>query len=147
MVTGIDLVREQIRVAAGEPLSFGQDDVEMTGWAVECRINAEDPEAQFRPSPGVITKAAWPSGPWVRVDAGVTTGSEVQPFYDGLLAKVVTWGRDRTEAVERMRRALAECSIEGVQTTTAFHEWLLSDEDFRQGRIHTQFLSDRIAGI
>ncbi len=147
MVTGVDLVREQIRVAAGEPLSFTQDDIRLNGWSIECRINAEDPEAQFRPSPGVLTEVTWPGGPWVRVDAGVEVGSEVQPFYDSLLAKIVVWGATRDEAVARMRRALAECRLSGVQTTKAFHEWLLSDEDFRAGRIHTQFLSERIAGV
>jgi acetyl-CoA carboxylase biotin carboxylase subunit len=147
MITGLDLVREQIRVAAGEPLSFGQDDVRLNGWAVECRINAEDPEQGFRPSPGTIMEVEWPMGPWVRVDAGVGPGSQVQPFYDSLLAKVVAWGPDRETALARMRRALGELRIDGVRTTREFHLALLDDPEFQAGRIHTQFLSERIAGI
>jgi acetyl-CoA carboxylase biotin carboxylase subunit len=147
MVTGMDLVKEQIRIAAGEPLSFDQADVVMNGWAIECRINAEDPEQQFRPSPGTITAVTWPHGPDVRVDDGVQAGDQVQPFYDSLLAKVVAWGRTREEAVARMQRALTELSVEGVKTTREFHQGILSDPEFMAGNIHTQFLSERIQGI
>jgi acetyl-CoA carboxylase biotin carboxylase subunit len=147
MVTGIDLVKEQIRVAAGLPLSFRQEDVTMTGWAIECRLNAEDPEQLFRPSPGTITALEWPAGPWIRVDAGVARGSEVQPFYDSLLAKLVAWGATREEAIARMQRALSELHVEGVKTTKEFHQWLLADPEFVAGRIHTQFLSERIQGV
>jgi acetyl-CoA carboxylase biotin carboxylase subunit len=146
MITGIDIVKEQIRVAAGEPLSFREEDVQLRGWAIECRINAEDPAQQFRPSPGRITRYQVPDGPFVRVDSGAETGTEIQPFYDSLLAKVITWGRDRGEAVDRMRRALWEFQIEGVKTTLDLHRQLMEDEDFRAGRIHTNFLAERIPG-
>ena len=146
MVTGIDIVKEQIRIAAGEPLSFREQDVPLQGWSIECRINAEDPAQQFRPSPGLITRYQVPDGPFVRVDSGAEAGTEIQPFYDSLLAKVVTWGRDRTEAVDRMRRALWEFQIEGVKTTLELHRQLMEDEDFRAGRIHTNFLAERMPG-
>lgn len=146
MVTGFDIVKEQILVAAGEPLSFRQEDVRLSGWSLECRINAEDPEQGFRPSPGTLAKWREPGGPGVRVDAGVSAGSSVQPFYDSLLAKLVTWGRTREEAIARMRRALWEFEIEGVETTLDLHRRLMDDEDFRAGRVHTNFLGTRIAG-
>ncbi|MCY0885341.1 MAG: acetyl-CoA carboxylase biotin carboxylase subunit [Firmicutes bacterium] len=146
MVTGVDIVKEQIRVAAGEPLGIRQEDVTLNGWSLECRINAEDPEQGFRPSPGRIITWEEPGGPWVRVDSGVVASMEVQPFYDSLLAKVVTWGRDRTEAVARMRRALGEFRIEGVKTTLELQRAILEDPDFVAGRIHTNFLAQRVAG-
>lgn len=146
MITGIDIVKEQIRVAAGLPLSITQDDVELRGWAIECRINAEDPANQFRPSPGKVTVWQEPGGPWVRVDSGAEPGYQVQPFYDSLLAKIVTWGRTRDEAIERMRRALSEFHIEGVKTTLDLHKQLMNDEEFCAGRIHTNFLAERIKG-
>jgi acetyl-CoA carboxylase biotin carboxylase subunit len=146
-ITGIDLVAEQMRIAAGEPLGIRQEDVSLNGWAVECRLNAEDPEQLFRPSPGVITALTWPNGPWVRVDAGVTVGSEVQPFYDSLLAKIVTWGPDRGAAIRRMQRALTELAVDGVKTTREFHLGLLADPEFQAGRVHTQFLAERIPGV
>ena len=146
MVTGVDIVKEQIRVAAGEPLSIEGDHLELVGWSLECRINAEDPEQQFRPSPGLITRYDVPQGPWVRIDSGADAGTEVQPFYDSLLAKVVTWGRDRDEAVARMARALSEFRIEGVKTTLELHGQLLQDPEFRAGHIHTNFLGERIPG-
>lgn len=146
MITGIDIVKEQIRVAAGEPLSFTQDDVKLSGWAVECRVNAEDPEQQFRPSPGTVTRYELPGGPWVRVDSGAYPGYQVQPFYDSLLAKLVTWGRTRDEAVARMRRALDEFQVEGVKTTLEMHRRLMEDEEFQAGNIHTQFLAERMPG-
>ncbi|WP_053959223.1 acetyl-CoA carboxylase biotin carboxylase subunit [Sulfobacillus thermosulfidooxidans] len=146
MITGIDIVKEQIRVAAGLPLSITQDDVELRGWAIECRINAEDPANQFRPSPGKVTVWQEPGGPWVRVDSGAEPGYQVQPFYDSLLAKIVTWGRTRDEAIERMRRALGEFHIEGVKTTLDLHKQLMDDEEFCAGRIHTNFLAERIKG-
>jgi acetyl-CoA carboxylase biotin carboxylase subunit len=146
MITGIDIVKEQIRVAEGLPLSMTQADVALQGWAIECRINAEDPEHQFRPSPGHVTQWLEPGGPWVRVDSGAETGYQVQPFYDSLLAKVLTWGRSRDEAIDRMRRALSEFKIEGVKTTLELHKQLMQDEDFCAGRIHTNFLAERIKG-
>ncbi|MDA8197865.1 MAG: acetyl-CoA carboxylase biotin carboxylase subunit [Thermaerobacter sp.] len=146
MVTGIDIVKEQITIAAGEPLSFGQQDVQMSGWSIECRINAEDPEHQFRPSPGTVTKWVPALGPGVRVDEGAYPGYQVQPFYDSLLAKLVVWGRDRQEAVARMRRALYEFQVEGVHTTVGLHRQLMEDPAFVAGELSTHFLADRIAG-
>ncbi|AEJ41449.1 acetyl-CoA carboxylase, biotin carboxylase [Sulfobacillus acidophilus TPY] len=146
MVTGVDIVKEQIRVAAGLPLSITQEQVEMRGWSIECRINAEDPAQQFRPSPGTVTVWEEPGGPWVRVDAAARAGYVVQPFYDSLLAKLVVWGRDRAEAIARMRRALDEFHVEGVATTIPLHRQLMEDEAFQAGDIHINFLAERIKG-
>ncbi|PSR35235.1 MAG: acetyl-CoA carboxylase biotin carboxylase subunit [Sulfobacillus benefaciens] len=146
MVTGVDVVKEQIRVAAGLPLSISQDQVQLNGWSIECRINAEDPSKQFRPSPGTITVWHEPAGPGVRVDSGADQGYVVQPFYDSLLAKLVTWGRTREEAIARMRRALSEFRIEGVKTTLQLHQQLMEDPDFVKGDIHTNFLAERMEG-
>lgn len=146
MVTGIDIVKEQIRIAAGEPLSFAQEDVRLNGWAIECRINAEDPEHQFRPSPGTVSRWDPPQGPWVRVDEGAFLGYQVQPFYDSLLAKLIAWGRDREEAIARMRRALYEFQVEGVHTTIPLHRQLMEDPEFVAGHLSTHFLADRMAG-
>lgn len=146
MVTGVDVVKEQIRVAAGLPLSITQDEVQLSGWSIECRINAEDPDNQFRPSPGEVTVWTEPGGPWVRVDAGATTGTVVQPFYDSLLAKLVTWGRTRDEAIARMRRALQEFQVEGVKTTIGMHQQLMEDSTFIAGDIHINFLGERFKG-
>jgi len=146
MVTGVDIVKEQIRVAAGLPLSITQEQVEMRGWSIECRINAEDPAQQFRPSPGTVTVWEEPGGPWVRVDAAARAGYVVQPFYDSLLAKLVVWGRDRAEAIQRMRRALDEFHVEGVATTIPLHRQLMEDEAFQAGDIHINFLAERIKG-
>jgi acetyl-CoA/propionyl-CoA carboxylase biotin carboxyl carrier protein len=132
-VTGLDLVREQIRVAAGERLSFGQDDVALRGHAIECRINAEDVANGFRPSPGTITVYREPSGPGVRVDSGVAAGSEVTPLYDPMVAKLIVRGADRDDAIGRMLRALGEYQIEGVKTLIGFHMALLSHPCFRSG--------------
>lgn len=143
-ITGIDLVKEQIRIAAGDPLSFTQEEVQPRGWAVECRINAEDPDNRFMASPGTITRWAPPSGPWVRVDDGAYTGYTVQPFYDSLLCKVITWGRDRPEAVARMSRALREFEVEGIRTTVPLHQRLMEDADFTAGRYHTAWLEQTL---
>jgi len=140
LITGIDLVKEQVRIAAGEPLSLTQQDVQPRGWAVECRINAEDPEQRFLPSPGTITRWSPPSGPWVRVDDGAYSGYTVQTHYDSLLCKVITWGRDRSEAVVRMERALGEFEVEGIRTTVGMHRRLLQDPDFRAADYHTAWL-------
>lgn len=146
MVTGVDIVKEQIRVAAGEPLGVRQEDVHLNGWSIECRINAEDPDEGFRPSPGQVVVWREPGGPGVRVDAGAGPGYQVQPFYDSLLAKLVTWGRNREEAVQRMRRALSEFEVEGVKTTLGMHRLLMEDEAFAAGRIHINFLAERMRG-
>jgi len=145
-ITGVDIVKEQIRVAAGLPLSIAQQDVDFRGWSIECRINAEDPDHQFLPSPGTVTRWKEPGGPWVRVDAAAQDGYVVQPYYDSLLAKVTTWGRDRHEAVQRMARALDEFQVQGVKTTIDMHKALMRDEAFQQGNIHINFLAERFKG-
>jgi len=129
MVTGIDLIREQIRIAAGEGLGYKQDAVRFTGHAIECRVNAEDPE-HFVPSPGRVTLWVPPGGPHVRVDSHLMSGYTVPPHYDSLIAKIIVHGRDRPEAVARMQRALSETLVEGIKTTIPFHLKLLADPDF-----------------
>ncbi|HEY0173918.1 MAG TPA: acetyl-CoA carboxylase biotin carboxylase subunit [Pyrinomonadaceae bacterium] len=141
LVTGFDLVREQIRVAAGLPLSFTQGEVRLTGHAVECRVYAEDPEQNFMPSPGLITALRVPSGPSVRDDGGVYEGAEVSIYYDPMISKLATWGRTRAEAVERMRRALDEYAVGGIKTTLPFFREVMRDEEFIAGRLDTGFIS------
>src|SRR5205085_2800064 len=140
LVTGFDLVREQIRVAAGEPLSFTQDEVSWTGHAVECRVYAEDPEQDFMPSPGRITHLRVPAGPGVRDDGGVYEGAEVSIYYDPLISKLATWGRTRAEAVERMRRALSEYAVGGIKTTLPFFREVMRDPEFVAGQLDTGFI-------
>jgi len=140
LVTGIDLVREQISVAAGRPLSFQQKDIELCGHAIECRIYAEDPETNFMPSPGRITRLRVPHGPGVRDDGGVYEGSEVSIHYDPMISKFAVWGRDRCEAIERMRRALAEYEIGGIKTTLPFFRDVMRDTEFVNGEIDTGFI-------
>ena len=146
LVTGVDLVCEQLRMAAGEPLSFVQDDVRCEGSALEFRINAEDPDNGFMPSPGRIESLRLPGGPGVRVDAGVEAGSVVQPFYDSMVAKVLVWGRDREQALARSRRALDELAVEGVTTTRALHRRLLDWEGLVEGSAHTRSLEALLEG-
>lgn len=139
MVTGIDLIKEQIRLAAGHPLSIRQQDVVLTGHSLECRINAEDPE-RFTPSPGTITKYNPPGGFGVRVDSAMESGSVVVPYYDSMIAKLITHGRNRQESMARMRRALGEFTIEGIKTTIPLHRRILEDPDFQKGHVSTTFL-------
>jgi acetyl-CoA carboxylase biotin carboxylase subunit len=141
LVTGLDLVREQMRVAAGLPLSFTQDEVRLTGHAVECRVYAEDPEQNFMPSPGLITRLRVPAGPGVRDDGGVYEGAEVSIYYDPMISKLATWGRTRVEAIERMRRALDEYTVGGIKTTLPFFREVMRDEEFVAGRLDTGFIS------
>jgi acetyl/propionyl-CoA carboxylase alpha subunit len=141
LVTGLDLVREQILVAAGRPLSFTQDEVRLGGHAVECRVYAEDPEQNFMPSPGRITRLRVPAGPGVRDDGGVYEGAEVSIYYDPMISKLATWGRTRQEAVERMRRALDEYAVGGIKTTLPFFREVMRDEEFVAGRLDTGFIS------
>jgi acetyl-CoA carboxylase biotin carboxylase subunit len=140
MVTGIDLVREQIRIAAGEPLRFEQDQVEHRGVAIECRINAEDPSADYRPSPGQVTRWQVPGGPGVRVDTHVQTGYHVPPHYDSLLAKLIVHQPTRAEALACMRRALAEFVVEGVKTTISRHREIFNQSSFIEGEVDTTFI-------
>jgi acetyl-CoA carboxylase biotin carboxylase subunit len=143
LVTGLDLVREQLRIAAGEPLSVRQADVSWRGWAIECRINAEDPFAGWLPSPGTITALRLPAGPWVRNDAGVYEGVAIPRFYDTLVAKLVVWGVDRAAAIDRVQRALDEYRVAGIRTTLPVLRRIVAHPDFRAGRLDTAFL-DRL---
>ena len=140
-VTGLDLVAEQIAVAEGRRLRLSQASVRLDGHAIECRINAEDPAAGFRPSPGTVTSAVFPAGPGIRVDTHIQAGSAVPPQYDSLLAKLVVSGASRAEALGRLRAALARCEIGGVATTVAVHAALAADGDFAAGGVGTEFLA------
>ena len=144
MVTLTDIVRNQIRIAEGEPLGFGQDDVIMVGHAIECRINAESPDT-FTPSPGTITTFNLPGGPGVRVDTYVYPGYRVPPFYDSMIAKVIVHARTRELAIARMRRALDAMVIEGIKTTIPLHLKIMDDPDFQAGNISTRFMEDFLA--
>ena len=139
-ITGIDLVKEQLRVAAGEPLSVRQEDIVSRGHAIECRVNAEDPTADFSPRFGVIDAYVPPGGPGIRVDSHLFTGYRVPIHYDSLLAKIIAWGRDRDEAVARMARALGEFVIVGVPTTIPFLQDVMADPVFRAGEVYTDYL-------
>jgi len=142
MVTGLDLVRLQIEVAAGAKLPFKQSDLKQNGWAIECRIYAEDPMAGFVPAPGKIETLKWPEGPGVRNDAGVYAGAEVTMFYDPMISKLAVWGSSRMQAIERMRRALAEFQIAGELTTNLdFHRWIMTHPRFIQGDLDTNFIN------
>jgi len=143
MVTGFDLVKSQIRIAAGDPLGIAQQQISMNGHAIECRINAEDFENGFIPCPGLITHYRSPGGPGVRVDSHLFSGYTVPPYYDSLLAKLICWGRTREEALARMRRALGELVIDGVKTTAGFHKLLLQHEQFQKGQFYTRYVEDR----
>jgi acetyl-CoA/propionyl-CoA carboxylase biotin carboxyl carrier protein len=143
MVTGLDIVREQVRIAAGEPLSVTQEQVELRGHAIECRINAEAAHKNFAPAPGRISAYREPAGPGVRVDSGVEAGSEVTPMYDPLIAKLIVWDVDREHATRRMRRALSEYEIEGLTTLIPFHAAMLATEQWARGETGRDLLEDR----
>ena len=147
MVTGIDIVKWQLRVAAGEPFDFEQKDVRINGHAIECRVNAENPQRDFLPCPGRIFFFHAPGGPGVRVDSHIYSEYQVPPHYDSLLAKIITHGKDRAEAIARMRRALDECVIEGIPTSIPFHLEVLGNRTFLEGRATTRFLEDEIEGL
>jgi acetyl-CoA carboxylase biotin carboxylase subunit len=140
MVTGVDLVADQILVAAGERLPYRQEDIRLRGWAIECRITAEDPFQNFLPSVGTVTYVSVPGGPGVRVDSALYDGMEVTYYYDPLVAKLVTWGRDRRQAIARMRRALREFKIVGISTNIPFHLQVLEDPRFVAGRLDTRYV-------
>ncbi len=144
MVTGIDIVKEQIRVAAGEKLSFAQKEIRPAGHAIECRINAEEPERNFAPSAGKITSLLLPGGLGVRVDTHAFVGYEVPPYYDSLLAKVIVWDKDRVSAIAKMQRALSEMEVSGIKTNTAFCQKILANAFYRRGELTTDFIQRRI---
>lgn len=146
-VTGVDIVAEQIRIAEGHRLALTQDEVTFTGYAVECRINAEQAEADFRPSSGTITRFDHPAGPGVRIDAGYSTGSVVSPFYDTLLAKLVTYGADRPSAIARMRRALGELRVDGVDTLIDIHQAIMASDEFARGETCRHIIADPAGAI
>lgn len=140
MVTGVDIVKEQIRIASGLPISLKQEDIQMKGWAIECRINAEDPLDQFAPSPGKLKGYHSPGGIGIRVDSGVYAHYTIPPFYDSLISKLIVWGRDRNEAIDRMRRALYEYIIVGIKTNIPFHKAVMENPRFVMGDLGTHFI-------
>jgi len=142
MVTGIDILQQQILIAAGNELEFKQNDIRLNGWSMECRINAADPADNFMPSPGKIENLVLPGGPGVRLDTHIYNYYEVSPFYDSLIGKLVVWAKDRPMAIKRMQRALSEFQIEGIKVTTGFHERVFRNADFIKGNINTHFLEE-----
>ena len=145
LVTGIDIVQEQLRIARGRRLRLRQEDVVINGWAIECRINAEDPYNSYLPSTGVITSVQLPTGPGVRVDTGVFEGNEISPYYDSMISKLICYGETRGEAVLRMRRALEEYRIMGVKTNIPFHQHMMDSHRFLSGQFDTKFVEDRFS--
>lgn len=144
MITSLDLINEQIRVAQGEKLSFNQSQVQLNGHAIECRINAEDPTQNFRPHPGKISGYLPPGGPGVRIDSHVYTDYEIPPYYDSLIGKLIVWGPNRDMAIKRMRRALQECAITGIPTTIGFHQRILETPAFLAGDVYTNFIEEHL---
>ncbi|NBD32038.1 MAG: acetyl-CoA carboxylase biotin carboxylase subunit [Cyanobacteria bacterium] len=144
MVTGLDLIAEQIRIAQGEKLGIRQKDVEIRGHAIECRINAEDPDHDFRPQPGRISGYLPPGGPGVRMDSHVYTDYEIPPYYDSLIGKLIVWAPTREAAIKRMKRALRECAITGVKTTISFHQKILETPAFLEGDVYTNFVQQHL---
>lgn len=142
MVSGIDIVKEQIRIAGGEPLSFEQKDVRLVGHAIECRINAEDPERDFVPTPGKINFLHLPGGPGIRVDTHVYAGYLIPPYYDSIIAKVIGYDKTRLDTIKRVKRALEEIYIDGIKTTVSFHLMVMQNQDFIEGRFSTAFVDD-----
>jgi acetyl-CoA carboxylase biotin carboxylase subunit len=145
LVTGIDIVKEQIRIARGRKLRYTQDALTLNGWALECRVNAEDPYNNFIPSTGVLNSVIPPSGPGVRVDTGVYAGFEISPYYDSLISKLICWGETRGEAILRMRRALEEYRILGVKTNIPFHQTIMDSHRFLAGSFDTRFVEERFS--
>jgi len=144
MVTGVDLVKEQILIASGENVSLRQKDLKPFGHAIECRVNAEDPRRDFLPCPGKVTGFHMPGGPGIRVDTHVYEGYDIPPHYDSLIAKLIAWGRTRAEAVDRMERALQEFVIEGVETTIPFHLKVIRTDEFQRGEYHTRWIEEYV---
>ncbi|MCI0521012.1 MAG: acetyl-CoA carboxylase biotin carboxylase subunit [Chloroflexi bacterium] len=145
LVTGVDIVKEQIRIARGRSLRYTQENIKLNGWAIECRINAEDPYNGFLPSTGRIAHHLLPTGPGVRIDTGVYNGFEISPYYDSLISKLIVWGETRAEAILRMRRALEEYKIVGVHTNIPFHQSLMDSHRFMGGQFDTRFVEERFS--
>jgi len=143
LVCGLDLIKEQIRIADGEPLGYDQSNIQLRGWAMECRINAEDP-VTFMPSPGKMEFYCPPGGYGVRVDSAAYSGYTISPYYDSLICKLVVYGQTRAEALVRMKRALTEFSIRGIKTTIPFHQLILEDKDFQRGEFTTDFIQHKL---
>jgi acetyl/propionyl-CoA carboxylase alpha subunit len=141
-VTGIDIIKEQIRIAAGEKLSYTQEGIEMKSVAIECRINAEDPDNDFLPSPGKIVNYISPGGPGIRIDTHVNPGYEIPPYYDSMIAKLIAYAKDRQETIQIMRRALDEYIIEPIKTTISFHKRVFSNPMFLRGEVSTHFVEE-----
>ena len=141
-VTGIDIVKEQILIAAGQPLKLKQEDITFKGWAMECRINAEDPFRGFLPSTGVITQSLLPAGPGIRIDTGVYAGYEISPYYDAMISKLIIHEETRKDTITRMKRALEEYRVLGIRTNIPFHQALLENPAFLAGEFDTQFVQD-----
>ena len=144
VVTGVDLIAQQLKIAAGETLELKQDNIKLHGHAIECRINAEDPRHGFRPSPGTISGWLPPGGPGIRIDSHVYTGYDIPPFYDSLIGKLIVWAEDRPAALLRLRRALSECAVIGVPTTIDFHLALLDRPEFQNAQVHTKFVEQEM---
>ncbi|WP_319506948.1 acetyl-CoA carboxylase biotin carboxylase subunit [uncultured Methanolobus sp.] len=142
MITGIDLAKQQLHIACGEKLPFKQEDISIRGWAIECRLNAEDPLNDFAPSPGKIRRYRSAGGPGIRVDSGVHMGYTISPYYDSMISKLCAWGSDRNEAIDRMQRALYEYVVVGVTTNIPFHKAVLKHPSFREGKLTTHFIED-----
>jgi acetyl-CoA carboxylase biotin carboxylase subunit len=144
MVTGVDLVKEQIRIASGEKLAFRQKDIRATGHAIECRINAEDPNNKFMPSPGTISRLCCPGGPGIRVDTHAYQDYTIPAYYDSLIAKLIAYDEDRNACIARMQRALREFAVEGIKTTIPFHQKVLEHECFARGQYSTKFVENEL---
>ena len=144
VVTGVDLIAQQLKIAAGETLELKQENIKLHGHAIECRINAEDPRHGFRPSPGTISGWLPPGGPGIRIDSHVYTGYDIPPFYDSLIGKLIVWAEDRPAALLRLRRALSECAVIGVPTTIDFHLSLLDRPEFQNAQVHTKFVEQEM---
>jgi acetyl-CoA carboxylase biotin carboxylase subunit len=145
MVTGVDIVEQQIRIADGEGLGFSQEEIEFSGAAMNCRINAEDPSRAFAPSPGHVEEFVPPGGPGIRVDTAMIDGAVIPEYYDSLIAKIASHGRTREEAIQRLKGALSETIIIGVETTIPLHQTILEDKGFVRGDYNTQFLDNKIS--
>jgi len=144
MITGIDIVKEQLRIADGEKLRYTQEDIKLKGHAIECRINAEDPEHDFRPCPGTIEELCVPGGLGVRIDSAIFCGYKIPHCYDSMIAKVITFGNDRNEAIVKMHRALSEFAVGGVKTNINFELSILESKEFLEGDYDTSFLSEKM---